>query len=358
MIKRHSAIFIVACMGGLLFSLLHLPLPWTLGPLATVIIVKIGFKQEIYWPTKIRNIGMVVLGYVMGSPFTPQTGHRMVSQLPAMTVMTLLTILLCLLGGYVIGKYLDLHLTTSLLGSMPGGLVQMAIVCEDVEGSDAATVTLMQTVRVITTVFFVPFLVLHGLADHVERVSRPASNISIDQGPILALFAGAVIGAVYLARYIKMPSPYLIAPVVTTAVIALSGVDAPVLPPVIIAAAQVCVGIKMGMSVEFSDLANWKKLVVLNFASVFAVIVLFLGIDYIFARISDTSFLTAFISTAPGGMNEMGLTALMVHADLSTVIAFQLFRLIFVLLVAVPIIRWWLCRKNRACVLYSPLDQG
>jgi len=48
-------------------------------------------------------------------------------------------------------------------------------------------------------------------------------------------------------------------------------------------------------------------------------------------RIAPITFLTAFISTALGGMTEMGLTAMMVHADLSTVIAFQLFRLLFVL---------------------------
>jgi membrane AbrB-like protein len=349
-------IFAAGCFGGWLFSLLHFPLPWTLGPLATVIIAKIRFKQQIYWPTKIRDIAMIVLGYVMGSPFTPRTGHHILSQLPAMIVMTLLTLLLCLLGGYIIGKYLDLHLSTSLLGSMPGGLSQMVIVCEDVEGSDAAAVTLMQTIRVITTVFFVPFLVLHGLADHVDKVSRPAFSISVAQVPTVALFAGVIIGALFLAKYVKLPSPFLIAPVVATAILVLSGIDAPVLPPVVLAAAQVCVSIKMGMAVEFSNLANWRKLIVLNFISVLIVIALFLGIDYIFAHISGTSFVTAFISTAPGGINEMGLTALMVHADLSVVIAFQLFRLLFVLLVAVPLIRWWLCRRNKTCIAYSPLE--
>jgi len=356
MIIKYVTIFIAACMGGLLFTFLHFPLPWTLGPLATVMLIKLGFNRQIYWPMKIRNIGLVILGYVMGSPFTPDAGQHMVTQLPAMTILTVLTIALCLFGGYIVGKYLDLHLTTSMLGSLPGGLMQMAIVSEDVDGSDVAAVTMMQTVRVITTVFFVPFLVLHGLADHVDRISRPASNINVHQVPVLALFAVVVIGSVYVARYFKIPSPYLIAPVVATAIPVLCGIDAPVLPPVVIAVAQVCVGIRMGMAVELSNMNNWKKLVSLNFISVFMVIVSFLGIDYVFSRISNTSFITSFISTAPGGMNEMGLTALMVHADLSTVIAFQLFRLLFVLLVAVPVIKWWLCRRNKACIPYSPLE--
>jgi hypothetical protein len=52
----------------------------------------------------------------------------------------------------------------------------------------------------------------------------------------------------------------------------------------------------------------------------------------------------------------MGLTAMMVHADLSLVIAFQLFRLLFVLLIAVPLIRWWLCRTKKSCITYCPLE--
>jgi membrane AbrB-like protein len=120
--------------------------------------------------------------------------------------------------------------------------------------------------------------------------------------------------------------------------------------------AQIFVGIRLGMGVEFSSLGNWKKLLTLNFISVFLIIILFLGIDYVFAQISGNSFVTAFICTAPGGITEMGLTAIMVHADLSTVIAFQLFRLLFILLVAIPLIKWWLCRKNRECITYSPIE--
>ena len=110
------------------------------------------------------------------------------------------------------------------------------------------------------------------------------------------------------------------------------------------------------MAVDFERLHNWKKLLLLSILSVFIVILLLLGIDYLFARISGTSFITAFISTAPGGITEMGLTAMMVHADLSTVIAYQLVRLLFVLVVAIPVTTWWLCRRNKQCIRFSPLE--
>ncbi|MDR3591073.1 MAG: AbrB family transcriptional regulator [Negativicutes bacterium] len=347
MLKNYLAIFLLSCAGGWFFSLVHMPLPWTLGPLVTVIVVQIGFQRPVYWPAKIRNLAMVFLGYVMGSPFTPQTGQHVLAQFPAMAVITLLTVALCLGGGYVTGRYLDMGLATSMLGSMPGGLTQMAMVCEEVEGSDAAAVTLMQTVRVLTTVFIVPFLVLHGLADRVDPVSRVAAPFQAGDMSGLLLFAAVIMFLLGLMRYFRVPNPYLIAPIVGTAGLVLSGVHPPAMPAAVVALAQVCVGIRMGMAVEVSSLANWKKVLAMNFVSVFLVIVAFFGIDYLMARLAGISFVTAFISTAPGGMAEMGLTALMVHADLSTVIAFQLFRLMFVLLIAIPLVRWWLCRSPR-----------
>lgn len=347
MLKQYAAIFLLSCAGGGIFTLVHMPLPWTLGPLMTVILVKIGFRRPVYWPVKIRNLAMVLLGYVMGSPFTPQTGQQVLAQLPAMSIITLLTIALCLAGGYITGRYLDMGMATSLLGSMPGGLTQMAMVCEEVEEADAATVTLMQTVRVITAVFIVPFLVLHGLADRIDPVNRTLSQFQAGDIPSLLLFAAVMALLIGLMRYLRVPNPYLIAPIIGTAGLVLSGVNPPALPPFMVALAQVCVGIRMGMAVKVSSLSNWKTVLFMNFVSVFLVIMAFLGIDYILALITKISFVTAFISTAPGGMAEMGLTALMVHADLSTVIAFQLFRLMFVLLIAIPALRWWLCRSPK-----------
>jgi uncharacterized protein len=353
---NYLAIFVLSCMGGWLCALIHFPLPWTLGPLITVILVRAVFKLPVYWPGRLRNVGVVVIGYVMGSPFTPQTGQHILAQLPAIAIMTLLTFGLCMAGGYIVGKYLNLHLSTSIIGSMPGGLSQMAIVCEDIEGSDAAAVTLMQTVRVITTVFVVPFLVLHGMADRVDPVNVMASHFSSNDLPSIALFAGVNALLIYIGKRIKMPSPFLIAPVIGTSVMVLSGVDAPALPPVVVAGAQVFIAIRMGMAVEVSGLTNWKKMMAINFIAVCAIILILLGADYILSLISGIPFVTAFISTSPGGMTEMGLTALMVHADLSTVIAFQLFRLMFVLLLAVPVARWWLCRINKDCIKYCPID--
>lgn len=347
MIKNYITTFLIAAAFGLCFQWAHMPLPWTLGPLSAVIFLKIGLNKPVRWPINIRNTAMLLLGYTMGSPFTPETGRHILLQLPAMLILTLITTALCLIGGYITGRFTGVSLATSLLGSMPGGLSQMAIVCEEIKEANPAAVTLMQTIRVVTVVFVVPFLVLHGLADVVDPINRTSAAFDTAEFPILLLFAAVICVTTFLAKRLKLPNPYLTIPIISTACLVLAGVHAPKLPPLAVAVAQICVGIRMGMSINPTSLANWKQVCFYNFLNIAAAIVLFLGVDWLYTRLFPIDLVTVFISTAPGGMTEMGLTAMMVHADLSTVVSFQLFRLLFILLVAIPTIRWWLHRRNQ-----------
>lgn len=347
-LKKYLIAFSIGCLGGWVFTLIRLPLPWTLGPLFFIGVAKVGLKQALVWPTKIRDIAMAVLGYSMGRSFTPETGQQLFSLLPSLMIVTLISVALCLFGGGISRRYTGLSLSTSLFGSMPGGLTQMATFCESMEDTDEAAVTLMQTVRVITVVFLVPFVALHGIANRVEII--PTTRVPLGSMDILTLVGFAVVIAIliYLSRYVKVPGKYILPPIVGTAALTLSGVHAPGLPPFIISLAQVCVGIRLGMSFDGVSLANWKKTVFTSLISVIGVIIALLGLDFLLAQLTSTSFLTAFIATAPGGMTEMGLTAMIVNADLPTVVAFQLFRLLFVYLVTMPLVSWWIRRRRKS----------
>jgi len=351
MSKNSLALFILSIAGGFLFYFLHLPLPWTLGPLVTAIIWKTILKKPVYWPRKLRNMGLVVLGFMMGSPFTLPVAQQILQQLPIMLITTSLLISLCLLTGYFAERFTRVGLANSLIGSLPGGLSQMAVICEETKGTTISVVTLMQTIRVITVVFVVPLLALHGIADNVNPVAmKPlATPMQLNQFPLLALFLLTILLLVKLGKRLHLSNIYVLAPVLGTASLTLTGLHAPVLPPEIISLAQIVVGIKMGLDVDFGSLSNWKTIALANLICVLTVIVLLLGISYVFSHIYPISFVTAFISMAPGGMSEMALTALSANADFPTVVAYQLFRLLFLLLVCVPITKWLIQKKLCRC---------
>ncbi|MDO9229797.1 MAG: AbrB family transcriptional regulator [Syntrophales bacterium] len=54
---------------------------------------------------------------------------------------------------------------------------------------------------------------------------------------------------------------------------------------------------------------------------------------------TPASLLTAFLSTAPGGLTEMGIVALTLGADVAFVLAYQLFRFFCILLAAPFLLR-------------------
>lgn len=359
MITKTAPLFIASCLAGYILSLLHMPLPWTLGPLAASACWVVFIKSPVYWPKKLRNWGMVLLGYVMGSPFTLEVGHHMLQQFPIILLITIMTIAFCLLAGYITGRYSGIGLTNSMIGSLPGGLSQMSVICEGVPGTNASIVTLMQTIRVITVVIVVPFLTLHGLAETTQPVITGTHAFVLDEMPQFALFIMVIIVLIQFQKHFNLPNPYIIAPLVGTATLVLSGISAPVLPSYVIAGAQVFIGIRIGIDVASTsiDSCDWKKIICFNILSVVAVIVLLLGTSYIFSHIYTISLMTAFISVAPGGMSEMALTAMMVKADLPTVVTYQLFRLLFLLLVCVPLLQWWLNRRLSSPSAKNPITK-
>lgn len=337
-------IFLLSCTGGILFFTIHTPLPWTLGPLVTTLLWKALRKKPVHWPRPLRNTGLIFIGYAMGSPFTIQVGQQIINQLPGMLLATFTTMTMSLLAGWLTCRFTGVGIVNGLIGSVPGGLSQMAVICEEIDGADVAVVTLMQITRVLTVVFLVPLLAIYGLSSHPTPPALFSSAAPLQLEPFLP-FGAVCLFSSFIARMIKLPTPYLMGPVIGTIILILQGYPAPHLPQYVTAAAQIVIGIRMGADITFTGLKNWKAIVLYSFVGVIAVITGSLAIDYALVKIYDLPFLTAFISTAPGGITEMGLTAMTVHADVSLVVAYQLFRLLSMLLLGIPLIRWFLTKR-------------
>lgn len=337
MLKKILATFAVAAAGGLLFFHIRSPLPWLLGPLAATILLGRLRPSAVCWPLALRNTGLLVLGYIMGRPFTAEVGLFILSQLPLMLAMTVVLILASLAAGYVTHRQTGLTLATSVLATVPGGLSQMVVLSEEIAGADVAVVTLMQTLRMLSVVFTVPFLTIHGLAAGAAPAGAAAA------GPAAAApFVAAVVAGALLAARLRFPTPYLLGPVLATAPLVIAGLPAPAVPQPLLTVAQIAVGAYMGSNINLAGLGGWRKILGATLLNVVLLLLVALLIGYYLAAAIPASPATAFLSTAPGGMAEMGLTAILVGADVSVVVGYNLFRVLFILLVMPIFLRRWL----------------
>ena len=334
---------ITAVAGGLIFYYLALPLPWMLGPLTGVLVFK-ACGREAIWPTPIRDGGVIVLGAMMGAWFTPETVRQIIAQLPGMTLVTGVSLLFGYFAAVITANRTGISLTSSLLGSTPGGLSQMILICDEFEDADLTAVSMLQTIRLLSVIFIVPFLAIHAVSDGpaVAVSSGAATGIEMGLNGITGLYAASAIAGAVIANRLSFPSPYMLGPLLGVAVLGVAGFSLPRTPMYLSAPAQLCMGAFMGAGIDLVSLCRQKRLLIYALLGGLIVVASSLVSAWLLTWFYRVELNTAFLSAAPGGIAEMGVTAAMINADVSIVTAYQIFRMLFIV-VAVPyFFRWWL----------------
>lgn len=321
---------LISLSGGLFFQFLHFPLPWMLGTLTAVALWQCLGKGRACWPLSLRNIGLMALGYLLGITFTRETLGQIMEQLPSMFLTTLLVMAFSLIMAYFISHRTGLNLPTSLIGCIPGGLSQMVVLSEEIEGADRTVVTFMQTIRLLAVIFIIPFLTIHGLNSHPNPVTAASLPVSPENAVIIL---PTILISTWLALQLKLPTPFLVGPLLGGALLVLNGLAVPPLPHFLLIAAQLCVGTYMGFTIQPANVENWKSLLPYVLLSSISLVLFSLLTGYLLTVWHSIKLTTAFLSTSPGGMTEMGVTAALVHADVSIVSAYQMFRLLFILFI-------------------------
>ncbi|HJV46229.1 MAG TPA: AbrB family transcriptional regulator [Bacillota bacterium] len=344
----------VAFVGGLIFFILHIPLAWMLGPLAAVMVWKLLTKRQLYWPVQFRNAGLMVLGYILGTSFTLETLEQITHQLPSMLLVTVLTILFSFLMGFIVSKAANIDLVSGLIGSVPGGLSQMIVLGEELQGVDTTVVTFMQTFRLLAVIFIVPFLIGNGITpvvatdESVHEVVSPSIHSNM-----YFLFFITVILSARLGRKLSLPTAPLLGPLIGTASLLLLGLTAPKVPSFIVITAQLLVGSYMGLIMNPTSLSNWKRLAPFTTGASVALVLFSLGLGWLLTVLHPMTLVSAFLGASPGGIAEMGVTAREVHAELSMVTAYQMFRVFFILFAVPPFLKWWINKMKKS---YSTVE--
>jgi membrane AbrB-like protein len=339
----------VGIVGALLFMLLHMPLPWILGPITAVMIWRLTTGRVLIWPYSFRQIALVLLGYMLGTSFTRDTALQIVQQLPFMLVTNILTVLVSLSFGFIIARKIGVDIASGIFGSVPGGLSQMLVLSEEIEQIDATMVAFMQTIRVLAVIFFVPFLTMHGLGQHTASsgIAVPASSGVLGSSwSQYVLYIVLALASARLGKKMGLPASALTGPLLSTAlIIIVTGNEAPHLPSLFLLLSQFALGVHIGLQMKPQNLKNIKLLGIYTVLSSIFLVLFTLLLAFLLTFCTPMTLTTAFLSTAPGGIAEMGVTASMVRADLSMVSGYQLFRVFFVMFIVPPLLKWWLKRS-------------
>ena len=344
-VSRFIETIIIGVTGGYLFSLADLPLPWVLGSLTFVMLWQGISKRKAYLPDRIKNTGLIILGIYFGLYFTAQTFLTIGPYFLPYLIVTGVLIAASILISTFISQWINVDRITSVFGSIPGGLTEMVIASESLK-ANPSLVIIFQTVRLLTVLFIVPAAIIF----YFNAQGRSAGDMVTQEAFVFGgwnylWFILPIIGGMLIRD--KIPAGYIIAPLALTALMNVSVIELAAVPYVLLIAGQVAIGTALGKKISFQDLKLGGKYCFVYFGVTLALIIISLGLGILLAHFTTLNLATAILSVAPGGLIEMVLTASVVGGDPAVVSALQLVRILVIIILIPPFLKWYFKRIDR-----------
>lgn len=329
---------------------LNTPIPWMIGPLLVTSLVSVlGAPTESWIP--LRNTGQWIIGAALGLYFTPAVGQLVIGLWWAIA----LGIAWALMLGTGFGAWLHrIHqgripgvtpaqwrCTTYFAGSI-GGASEMTLIAER-QGARTDLVAAAHSLRVLLVTVTIPFAMQAWGVSGLEPAPPGARAVDIVG---LAQLGGLTLAGILVMRRLGRANPWFMGALVATMVLTLSGVTLSAIPPALSAAAQLVIGVSLGVrfTPAFVHTApRWLGSVAL--ASLFMMAVC-AGFAWLLSLMTGLHPATMVLGTSPGGIAEMSITAKVLQLGVPMVTAFQVCRLVAVLILAEPVYRWWVRRLN------------
>lgn len=333
--------YTISLVGSVIFYFLNLPLPWVLGAVFALLLYKITISSEVASSKLLKQISFVLLGIQLGSAFTKGTFAEIGPYFFPYVLFSILIIAISLFNGYMVSKWSQVQMDTSLLATIPGGL-SASIALSDSLHSNTVLVTIFHTIRLMAVLFIIPFVATHFLYE--GKVASFALS-ETGGGPWYTLFV--YVGCYFLAIKLsnKVPAAFVIIPMIIVGTLQSLGFQMFILPPVLFIFAQITLGVDLGHKVTIKDIQKAGKYCLIYFGLAVWLILLSFGFGYVFSKWVGLSFATGVLSVAPGGLLEMALTAQSVGGDPAIVSSLQLIRLLLVVII-VPIGLKWFLKKR------------
>ncbi|OCL97213.1 AbrB family transcriptional regulator [Arcobacter porcinus] len=327
---------IIGLIGSIIFIYLHMPLPWLLGSIfATSLAIRFDFIP-IKSPKLFSSPARILIGLAIGSAFTPEILQFIPQYTFSLLLVIPFTILVIFFGTYYYYKVLKYDLKTSYLGSMPGGVIEMVIIGEELK-ANTAKITLMQSSRLFFVVISLPFIIQYIFQIDIrgnQLLTIPLKNIDFSEF-ILLYFLGVI--SAFTAKKLKLTAAFLIGPMILAIFLYSSGAFNVAIPDEFLKFIQVVFGVIIGFTfkdVSFETIYKTLIATLGHFIILAILCAIFIAIIFYYL---DFKALDIMLSFSPGGQTEINLIALLVGANLPYITLHHIVRLIIVMNIA-PII--------------------
>lgn len=335
--RRVVLALLIGLIGGSLFTIADMPLPWMLGAMAATMAASLG-GVEIALPQRMRKPMIAVVGVALGSAFTPDRLDGLAAWLPSMAILPIYVLVTGLLILIYLRQVSTFDAKTAFFAATPGGLSEM-IILSDQLGGDMRNVALFHTARLVLIVFSIPLIA--NLVVTLEPAAAIASGgDEILPGDLLVLGA-LLIGGWLLALPLRLPSPSFMGPLFLSTAVHLAGLTEASPPYMAVAAAQLVIGTSVGCRFSGVPLGLILKTLTVGAGGAF----LMFAVTLLFASglywATGNPLALLLLALIPGGFPEMSLIALGMGFDPAFVVTHHGLRVLLVVTFALPVYSWF-----------------
>ena len=322
--RRTPAILAALAVGvpaGYACHSLDLPIPWMLGPMAAVAVLNL-----LGAPMDSPQMGQVLLGSAVSLHFTPPVVSALAANWAPIVLATLATFLIGGLGALILSRISGVERRSTFFASIPGGAMAMANLAHRY-GAQTAPVAVAHSLRVSIVVVVVPFALTYGGIPLEAAAYRPSAPLDT---VVLApwLLAGFVLGEV--SERLHMHNGYLLMPIFFGAAFTMSEVRLSAVPQWMTRFAQLMFGLVLGARYERAFFARHRLFIPFALLNAFFGLAASVTVAVALSWAFRLPIATMIISTAPGGLVEMAITAQALEIGVPTVVAFHLARVVVV----------------------------
>ena len=151
-----------------------------------------------------------------------------------------------------------------------------------------------------------------------------------------------------LMTWLKRTNPWFMGALLASMVLTLSGVNWSAVPTGLSNAAQLVIGVSLGVRFRREFVHTAPRWLASAATGTVAMMALSLGFGLLLASATGLHPATLILGTSPGGIAEMAITAKVLQLGVPVVTAFQVCRLVAVLILVGPIFQWLDRRKKTA----------
>lgn len=313
----------VAALAGYGAAALHSPLPWMLGPLFSVAVLRVaGLKLEA--PAGGRQVGQWAIGTALGLYFTPAVLAELGRNTVAIVLMAAASVVFGLIAARIIERWGQVSPATGFFAGLPGGASEMVVLAER-EGAALDRVAAAHALRVMLVVSVIPFALHHWASEGHDAFRALAGEVNWLRFPLLLATSAA---GVWLFRRLAISNAWVLGPLFAVGLLTAANLPLTSLPRWVVNGGQLLLGTALGMRFSPSFFRVAPRFLSVSAVSTGLTLALSGAFVLALSMAIDMPVPSLLLSASPGGMAEMSITAREMHFSVPLVTATHVLRVV------------------------------